>query len=80
MFFSKEERSSVTEANPTWKVPDVARELGARWNNCQDKSKYEALAIKDKKRYESGKVTTGTFHSDDLVDVISHTTKQILRL
>ena len=58
MFFSKDMRTSVTEANPTWKVPDVARELGARWNNCQDKSKYEALAIKDKKRYESGKVTT----------------------
>ena len=58
MFFSKEERTRVVEANPTWKVPDVARELGARWNNCQDKSKYEALAIKDKKRYESGKVTT----------------------
>ena len=79
MFFSKEERLSVVEANPTWKVPDVGRELGARWANCQDKSKYEAMAAKDKKRYESGKVTAGALHSDDFFDVTSQTTSQILR-
>jgi len=32
----------------------VAKELGRRWNQCTDdqKSKYEALAAKDKARYE----------------------------
>jgi len=35
-------------------VGEVAKELGRRWNECTEdqKSKYEALAAKDKARYE----------------------------
>jgi len=35
-------------------VGEVAKELGRRWNDCTEdqKSKYEALAAKDKARYE----------------------------
>lgn len=39
---------------PDSTVGDVAKELGRRWNDCTEdqKSKYEALAAKDKARYE----------------------------
>ena len=39
---------------PDASVGEVAKELGRRWNECTDdqKSKYEALAAKDKARYE----------------------------
>jgi len=33
-------------------VGDVAKELGRRWEVCTNKAKYEALAAKDKARYE----------------------------
>jgi len=35
-------------------VGEIAKELGRRWNDCGEevKGKYEALAAKDKARYE----------------------------
>ena len=53
MYFAKEERPNVMKDNPDFKVPEVGKELGARWAKCSDKAKFEALATKDKARYEA---------------------------
>ena len=50
--FSNEERSKVKAKNPDYTVGDVAKELGKRWEVCTNRSKFEALAAKDKERYE----------------------------
>ena len=50
--FCADERPKVREANPSYSVGDVAKELGKSWAQVTDKSKYEALAAKDKQRYE----------------------------
>jgi len=53
-WFCNDERPKVKETMPDSGVGDVAKELGRRWNACSDseKAKYEALAAKDKARYE----------------------------
>lgn len=51
-FFNKEERASVKEAFPGYGVGDIAKELGKRWEKCQNKPKFEVLAKGDKVRYE----------------------------
>jgi len=53
-WFCNDERARVKETIPDSTVGEVAKELGRRWNECTDeqKSKYEALAAKDKARYE----------------------------
>jgi len=53
-WFCNDERPKVRETNPKYTVGDVAKELGRRWNECTEdqKSKFEALAAKDKARYE----------------------------
>ena len=37
---------------PNYTVGDIAKELGKRWEKCQNKAKFEALAKADKARYE----------------------------
>jgi len=53
-WFCNDERPRVKETMQDSTVGEVAKELGRRWNECTDdqKSKYEALAAKDKARYE----------------------------
>ncbi|VDL91165.1 unnamed protein product [Schistocephalus solidus] len=51
-FFCDEFRGKIKEEHPDWKVADIAKELGRRWEDCSDKPKYEALAQQDKQRYE----------------------------
>lgn len=53
-WFCNDERPRVKEVLPDSTVGDVAKELGRRWNDCTEdqKAKYEALAAKDKARYE----------------------------
>jgi len=53
-WFCNDERPKVKETMQDATVGEVAKELGRRWNECTDeqKSKYEALAAKDKARYE----------------------------
>ena len=51
-FFCQEERADVKKIHPTYGVGDIAKELGKRWEVCQNKPKFEALAQKDKARYE----------------------------
>lgn len=50
--FCNDERPKVKAAHPGYSVGDIAKELGRRWESCPNKSKYEAMANKDKERYE----------------------------
>jgi high mobility group protein B1 len=53
-WFCNDERPKVKVILPDSSVGEVAKELGRRWQDVdpQVKSKYEALAAKDKARYE----------------------------
>uniref|UniRef100_A0A6P7F8T1 High mobility group protein DSP1 isoform X3 n=1 Tax=Diabrotica virgifera virgifera TaxID=50390 RepID=A0A6P7F8T1_DIAVI len=53
-WFSNDERGKVKAQNPEYGVGDIAKELGRRWAEADQeaKGKYEALADKDKARYE----------------------------
>lgn len=53
-WFSNDERSKVKAINPEYGVGDVAKELGRRWAEADHemKQKYEAMAEKDKARYD----------------------------
>lgn len=51
-WFCSEERPSVRAAYPSYTVGEVAKELGKRWEVCPNRSKFEAMAEKDKARYE----------------------------
>lgn len=50
--FCNDERPKVKAQHPGYSVGDIAKELGKRWEGCTNKSKYEAIAAKDKERYE----------------------------
>lgn len=50
--FCNDERPKVKAAHPSMAVGDIAKELGRRWETCSNKPKYEALAAKDKARYD----------------------------
>lgn len=53
-WFCNDERGKVKGANPEYGVGDIAKELGRRWADAdpESKAKYEAMAEKDKARYE----------------------------
>lgn len=53
-WFCNDERGKVKMINPEYGVGDIAKELGKRWSDAgpELKSKYEAMAEKDKARYE----------------------------
>ena len=53
-WFCNDERPKVKATMSDATVGDIAKELGRRWNECTEdqKAKYEALAAKDKARYE----------------------------
>lgn len=53
-WFCNDERGKVKLLNPEYGVGDIAKELGKKWSGAdpETKSKYEAMAEKDKARYE----------------------------
>ena len=53
-WFCNDERGKVKAVNPEYGVGDVAKELGKKWSDADItvKQKYEAMAEKDKARYE----------------------------
>ncbi|XP_014211147.1 high mobility group protein DSP1 [Copidosoma floridanum] len=53
-WFCNDERGKVKMLNPEYGVGEIAKELGKRWSDTapEVKSKYEAMAEKDKARYE----------------------------
>jgi len=55
-FFCADERKEVKKQYPEYSIGEIAKELGRRWEVCPDKSKYEAQAAKDKKRYEQAMI------------------------
>ncbi|CAH8621405.1 unnamed protein product [Dicrocoelium dendriticum] len=50
--FCNDERPKVKSEHPDWKVSEVAKELGKRWEHCKNKAKYESQAQVEKQRYE----------------------------
>merc|ERR1712126_746629 len=55
MYFAREERPKVMKDNPNFSVPEIGKELGARWRKLGDaeRAKFDALAAKDKARYQA---------------------------
>lgn len=53
-WFCNDERTKVKALNPEYGVGDIAKELGKKWSDVEPatKSRYEAMAENDKKRYE----------------------------
>lgn len=53
-WFCNDERAQVKANNPDYGVGDIAKELGRKWADTEPhvKQKYEAMAEKDKARYE----------------------------
>jgi hypothetical protein len=50
-------REAIKAANPGAAVTDIAKLSGVAWAKCQgaERAKFEAMAAKDKARYESEK-------------------------
>lgn len=57
MFYSNDVRATVKAERPDLTFLNIASEIGARWKQLNDKQKkkYEAMALKDKQRYENEK-------------------------
>eukprot|EP01083_Nonionella_stella_P140769 432406_1 len=57
MCFAKAKRPDITKKNPSLKITEVAKAIGAMWGALADKDKvkYQAEATKDKSRYEAQK-------------------------
>lgn len=57
-WFCNDERAKVKSINPEYGVGDIAKELGRRWSDAdrEVKLKYEAMAEKDKARYEKVRI------------------------
>ena len=52
-FFCNEERPAVRKVLPEGSgVGDVAKELGKRWEQVKERSRFETLAAGDRARYE----------------------------
>lgn len=61
--YSQEFRGQIKDEHPDWRVGDIAKELGKRWETCADKGKYEELARREKERFERemDEYKSGTF-------------------
>lgn len=62
-WFCHDERTKVKALNPEYGVGDIAKELGRKWSDCdaEVKGKYEAMADKDKQRYERVNIKSHCF-------------------
>ena len=73
MFFCGDERKVISKENPELNAKDVLVELGVRWkklkeNDAKKLKHYEALAEKDKKRYESEKSSSSVVADKQIVE------------
>uniref|UniRef100_A0A6C0CXU1 HMG box domain-containing protein n=1 Tax=viral metagenome TaxID=1070528 RepID=A0A6C0CXU1_9ZZZZ len=76
MFFCEDERSKVTQANPSFSAKEVVSELGKRWNNVKGTNlveKYDKLALADKERYNSEKGVT----KSDKLEIVEEVSKPV---
>jgi uncharacterized protein (DUF736 family) len=55
ILFCRDQRNSIKESHPEYKVTDITKELGVQWRNISEKDKkyYENLASKEKSRYQN---------------------------
>jgi len=51
-FFCNEQRPDVKKIHPEWTVGDIAKEMGKRWEVCTDRTRFDAMSVADKARYE----------------------------
>ena len=51
LFYDKEMRPIIKEANPELTYAEIAKKTGAEWKALEDKSKYNELAKADKERF-----------------------------
>lgn len=51
ILFCNEKRTILKEEKPDLAFVDVSRELGKMWGLCEDKERYNALALLEKERY-----------------------------
>jgi len=77
--FCNDERPKVKAQMGDATVGEIAKELGRRWQDCNEevKGKYEAMAAKDKERYEKAMAAykrggVPPAHDDDDDDDIEH--------
>jgi hypothetical protein len=78
MFFCEHERKAIVKETPDLGAKDVLVELGARWRKVKESDpkkikSFEAMAEKDKKRYESEKASLASPPVDD-----SHEDEEVL--
>lgn len=66
MFFSSDMRTQLREENPAMSFAELGKEIGQRWKGLTDKTKYNGLAEKDKKRYRD-EVAAGVGAVDEAV-------------
>lgn len=52
MWFAKTNRGALAKKHPSDSVTEIAKRLGEMWRKLKDRTEYEAMAAKDKKRYE----------------------------
>jgi hypothetical protein len=54
LFFAMEHRASIKEANPSFTLGEIGRELGERWRKAtpEDKAPFLASQAADKERYD----------------------------
>lgn len=68
-WFCNDERGQVKANNPDYGVGDIAKELGRKWADAEPhvKQKYEAMAEKDKARYERVNIISFKNNIPDLI-------------
>merc|ERR1719291_934226 len=61
MFYANENRDRIKEENAGCSFGEVGKHLGAAWSKAdgKTKAKFEAMAAKDKERYEKEKAAYG---------------------
>ena len=67
LFFCDDKRSQLKEKNPELSMPEMSKQLGIMWKEASDaeKAPFEAMAKKDKIRYEKEKETAAAAASRD---------------
>ena len=55
LYFCEEVRAGLRQENPGLSLTELSRELGRRWGEVRDRTKYEAMAREDRARYAGEK-------------------------
>ena len=56
LYFCEDVRAGLRQENPALSLTEMSKELGRRWKEMADKTKYEILAEEDRARYTEEKV------------------------